>query len=191
MSENKSIKYEDYIKEVSKQLKDAENDDTPFAMVNGEEMSVIGDANRTETKLHDYRISFVISKQDAEEGKIVIPENGRLIANHWFFSFDFEDVTITPRSDVKLLRDINLLMPFFYDIKGDGTVERPSDEELIDRFIDCSDEVFSAMQNTVASFMGIGDYLAKRIKSGSAIKNLAQLIKDFPEVFNEADVFFG
>ena len=52
-----AIKPEDMLK-LSAQIKKAEEDTTPYAVVAGEEIHVVGDANKTEVKKHDYTVRF-------------------------------------------------------------------------------------------------------------------------------------
>ena len=53
----KDITYEEFV-EMKKKMDEAEEDTTPYAITDGDEISVVGDPNKTEIKKNDYVILF-------------------------------------------------------------------------------------------------------------------------------------
>lgn len=174
---------------IASQLKRTNEDNTPFAIVNEKEVSVVGDANKTEVKKNDYVAKFRIpmSKLDRQ------PENSQVVGPYYVITRNFEDVTISPRKDLVIANAIMELQPFFKILKGDGTVKERSDEEVLKLFATTTagHDALLAMYNLIAAFLEIDDFLCQYMLPGSVIKNINAFIDNHPEAFNEADVFFG
>ncbi|MBP1045095.1 hypothetical protein I6N96_02305 [Enterococcus sp. BWM-S5] len=182
----KGMKAADFLA-ISDKLKKTNEDETPFAVVKDQEISVIGDANKTEVKQADYSMKFRVPQDFFEEK----PEGAKEVGPFYVFSVNFEDVSITPRSDLKIVDAIMKITPFFNKLKENGDVEGFEKEELLSIFIGAGDEVHLAIYNLVATFLGIDDQLGEYMLPFSVIENLNKIMDNHPEVFNEADVFFG
>ena len=172
---------------VNNQLKKTNEDATPFLISKDEDLIVVGDANKTAVKKNDYTIKFRMLKTDLE----VKPEGAQEIGNYYVFSLTFEGIMITPRSDLKIVDAIFKILPFFNKLKEDGDIEELSREELLSMFAYAKEEIHLAMYNLVATFLGIDDQLGAHMLPFSVVGALSQLIDNHPEIFNEADVFFG
>ena len=181
-----AMKAKDFLA-VNNQLKKTNEDETPFLISKDEELIVVGDANKTEIKKDDYNIKFRMPKSEFD----VKPEGAKEIGNYYVFSLVFDGITITPRSDLKIVDAIFKILPFFNKLKEDGNIEDLSREELLSIFANAKEEVHLAMYNLVATFLGIDDHLGAHMLPFSVVGALSQLIDNHPEIFNEADVFFG
>ncbi|MBL1227991.1 hypothetical protein IW492_01945 [Enterococcus sp. BWB1-3] len=184
--EEKGMKAADFLA-ISDKLKKTNEDDTPFAIVKDQEVSVIGDANKTEIKQANYSVRFRVPKTFFEEA----PEGAKEVGSFYVFNVDFEGVTITPRSDLKIVDAIMKIIPFFNKLRENGEVEAFDKEELLSIFVNAGDDVHLAIYNLVATFLGIDDQLGEYMLPFSVIENLNKIMDSHPEVFNEADVFFG
>ncbi len=172
---------------ISKKLKQTNEDDTPFLVMKDQEISVVGDANKTEVKKDDYSIRFRMPKNKFDEK----PEGAAEVGTYYVFSIDFKGITITPRSDLKILDAVMKIIPFFNKLKENGSIEGLEKEELFSVFAQAGEAVHLAIYNLVATFLGIDDELGEYMLPFSVIGAMSQLIDNHPEVFNEADVFFG
>lgn len=172
---------------INKKLKKIDNDDTPFAVVKDEEISVVGDANKTQIKKNDYTLKFRVPISLFTEK----PKEAQIVGASYVFTVDFPDVTINPRSDLIIVDAIMKITPFFKKLKENGDVEDFTDEELISVFAYAGDEVHLAIYNLVATFLQVNDDIAPYMLPFSVIGALSEIIENHPEVFNEADAFFG
>ena len=172
---------------VNNQLKKTSEDETPFLISKDEELIVVGDANKTEVKTNDYSIKFRMSKSEFDTK----PEGAQEIGDYYVFSLIYEGISITPRSDLKIVDAIFKILPFFNKLNENGSVEDLSREELLSMFANAKEEIHLAMYNLVATFLGIDDHLGAHMLPFSVIGALSQLIDNHPEIFNEADIFFG
>lgn len=92
---------------------------------------------------------------------------------------------------MKIVDAIFKILPFFSKLKEDGNIEDLTREELLSTFAYAKEDIHLAMYNLVATFLGIDDHLGSHMLPFSVIGALSQLIDTHPEIFNEADVFFG
>lgn len=184
--EEKGMKAADFLA-ISNNLKKTNENDTPFAVVKDQEVSVIGDENKTEVKKADYSVRFRVPQTHFEQK----PEGAKEVGSYYVFSVAFGDITITPRSDLRIVDAIMKIIPFFNKLKENGDMEDFSKEELLSVFVGAGDEIHLAIYNLVATFLGIDDQMGEYMLPFSVIENLNKIMENHPEVFNEADVFFG
>lgn len=182
--------------EMKSAMDKAQESTDPFLVVdgNGENLSVIGDANKTEKKVNSYDVlfrfpNFMELDNNVSENVEILQEQE--IGNYIYRNIRFKNVFISPRHDLDVVRAIDLLLPFFYKLQEDGGVEDLSDDEALSIIANMNSEMIDAMYNVVCVFLGLnGDY-REFITINSAFEIFLELIKDYPAVFNEADVFFG
>lgn len=182
-----AIKPEDMLK-LSAQIKKAEEDTTPYAVVADKEIHVVGDANKTENKKRDYAIRFRFPK-DYE--KMFPDAEKSYIGNYFTITTEYKDVTITPRSDMKILASISRILPYVKKLNDDGTVDDPTDDELIQMCIDMPDEIEDAMYLLTSHVLGVPTTIMDFMLATDVFGFVSSFVDDFPEVFNEADGFFG
>lgn len=176
---------------MAEKIRTANEDDTPFAVVNNDTVSVIGDANKTQVVRNDYKMRFRMPKEwysSSSEDKN-IQEVGSFIV----FDRFYEGVTITPRSDLQIISAMMKLQPFFMKVKEDnnGSLEYSDNMELIHVMAHASTDIVLAMYNVVATFLGIDDITGEWMLPGNVIETLSKIFTAHPEMLNEADVFFG
>lgn len=177
-------------REIQKKLQEAQKDDTPFAVVQGDEVAVVGDANKTAIKKHDYTVKVTIPKAYASmliKGEDIQREIGDYVVGE----VTFKDVYIKPRNSMKIMAAAADLIPFFNNLEEDGNVTAMDDEELIASHKLFSDEVVDAMYRLVKNVLDLDDAMADSLTPPSVVELVGKFIEDFPELFGETDAFFG
>lgn len=179
------------MKKISDKLEVAKADTTPHIGVQDDELLVIGDANKTEKKVFNYtvRMRFPSSMEESVGTENVVhrSQSGKFI----YVDVEYKDVTINPRNDLKIVRDVAVLYPFFRKQAEDGGLQAMTEDEFVEFAEQLSDEVIDAMYNLVADFLDEDKEVAQKFTWPSVLDLILQFMEDFPEVFNEADFFTG
>lgn len=188
MNQKDFLKAQNQIIDIKEALDEAEHDDTPFPVATEDGLKVVGDANKTEkkSKTYDVRFRFPLSMTKGMEDQVI-----EKIGNYGVIKMTFEDVDIVPRRDLKLLAAIMDVLPFFKELQEDGSTEKRSIEDLIAIFRKVPQETIDSMYMIVISFLDVDESIAGYMYVSDVLNTMASLIKDFPEVFNEADSFFA
>jgi len=173
--------------DINEKLKKTEEDSTPYASIQDQKISVLGDANKTEVKKADYSIRFRIPQHALAEK----PAAAKIIGEYYIIDMTYEDISLNPRNDLKIMAAIAEMLPFFNDLKENGEIDSLSGEEMVKRLAYAGDQVIEGIYNLVAAFLNVGEELKFFMTGASVIGALATMIDTHPEVFNEADVFFG
>lgn len=165
--------------EIKEGLEAAQSDTTPF-LIPDDELTVVGDANKTELNIHDFEITFrVPQKQDDGTVKQVTRTK------------EYKDVYITPRVDTAVVKMLTKLMPYFKKPLGNGTVTDYTPEESLEIMKRFDEEVIDVLYETVGTLLRVDPSLRDYMTQGSVMVAAAKIIRQFPEVVNEADTFFG
>lgn len=172
---------------VNTQLEAAQEDDTPFLVVTDDEMTVAGDPNKTGNKKHSYEITFRYPASMKSRFKDGYREEGPFI----YVPVTFDEITLTPRDDIEVVRAIVAMQPFVKKMQENGNVDEYTEEEQAEVIRYFSKDVEDAFYNLVKVFLGVPSDMVDYMQLDSVINTVCQLITDFPEVFNEADAFFG
>ena len=174
---------------INRDLEKAQEDTTPHVGVAGENIFVMGDANKTENKQYDYEVLMRYPRSMAEH----LPQESIQKVNDKYviFTMEFKDVTITPRNDLKIVANVAQMMPFFRKLDKDGGVSASTDEELVQLAVEVGQEVLNSMYTVVGAVLDIDDDLCSHIMYPSVLELISRFTKDFPEIFNEADFSFG
>lgn len=173
--------------EMSKNLKKAEEDDTPIIALVNDEVNVVGDANKTELNKHTYSIRFRFPE---ELSNYKTPDS--IEVGKWFINeIVYEDVFVSPRRDLKVVSAIMGIVPFFKSVSDSGELVNKTDTELLEFARNLPDEIILDMYDIVSAFLNVDESLVEYMSPFSVIEVMGDLIRDYPEVFNEADVFFG
>lgn len=167
----------DYLKVVDA-MDEAQESDRPY-LIHEEEPIVVGDANDTKVNMTDFKVRFRIPKKN-DDGKVTYEHR----------EIEYNDVYITPRMDMKIVRVMSELTPFFRKVNEDGTVTKYSDEELSKIVESLDDQILDHMYELVGVVLGIDIRLVPFMELASVMLNVTQIIKAFPEVYNEAEAFF-
>lgn len=179
---------QDEFLKLNQSLAEVEKDDTPYALVTDGEISVIGDAGKTEPKIHDYTIElrFPRSMEDKIQG--ITDKTDNFV----FSSIEFKDVTITPQDDMKVVLAISKMLPFFLNAREDGTLGRieEGNTNILELLEMAEEDLVDALYNVVATMLKIDKAIIPYMLPASVFETVAKLIEDFPEAFAEADGFF-
>lgn len=182
-----SISKEDF-EEIKRRLDEAENDDTPYAIVANDEIGIVGDADKTELKKGEYTIRFGFPNTDAWKSHIDPEEIFRETENYIGVEKTFKDVFISPRRHSTILSAFTELYAFFNFIMDDGDVRDLTEDEL-PMALKMLDENADATYNAVAAILGIDSDVAEWMFETDVTMALLKMIKDFPEIVNETDFF--
>ncbi len=171
--------------DLQEELKESKEDTTPHVAVAGDDLLVIGDANKTENKKHDYKVLMRYPKEKAthiDEKDII-----KTVGDYVFFEVEFKEVEILPRKNMQIVASIAEFLPFFYDLQEDGTVEEIPTDKLIQLAKDLSGDILDSMYAMVGAFLNVKSDVYDYFLPSSVIGLTAMFINDFPEVFNETD----
>lgn len=163
--------------------KEAEKSERPFPVVKDGEMAVVGDVNNIAVKKHDYTLKF---RFPASMGI-----KGTKVDDYVIQEVEYKDVFINGQDDLKILRRLMELIPFFNKIKEDGSLEERTDEELAEIVLQCNDDIVDTTFGIVKTFLHVDDELAPFMLATSVFEIVAKMIIDHSEAWNEGDVFFG
>lgn len=180
------ISQEEFLK-IANNLKKAEEDDTPFVVVKDNEIAVVGDANKTQQKKRDYVISFRFPMSDQ---RYLTPES-RIIKDCYITDIIYKDVFVNPRKDLEVIGAMMTILGYYKKIKEDGTIEDRTPEDLFKLFALMESDVVDAMYKFVSVVLGVNEELVDNMLASSVINTCSKIIEDYPEIVNEADVFFG
>lgn len=157
----------------------AQTDTTPF-VIPDEEITVVGDANKTEVNCHDFEITFRIP-QEMEDGSVKQVAKTR----------EYKGVYITPRMDSQVVKMLTAVMPYFKKPNEDGTITpytREEEREILSKF---TGEIMDIMYETVGVVLKIDPVVREYMLEESVIKAALNIIIQYPETINEAETFFG
>ena len=159
-------------------MEKAQEDTTPFSVVKDGNMAVIGDANKTEKKNYDYEIDFYIpTYEDGVQKYVKRTET-------------FKNVFISVRQHPRVVVLLSKLMPYFHKPLPSGEVVEYTPEEELEIVANFDGDITDLMYKLVASVLGIDKAYEDNMGFESVARAFRQIIKNFPEVVNEADVSF-
>lgn len=185
--ENMTITKEDF-EEIKRRLDEAENDDTPYAIVANEEIGIVGDADKTEMKKGEYTIRFGFPNTEEWRKRINPDEIFKETENYIGVIKTFKDVFVSPRRHSIVLSAFTELYAFFNFIMDDGEVRDLTEEEL-PMALKVLDENADSVYRAVAAIIGIDEDVAEWMLETDATTALLKMIQDFPEIVNETDFF--
>lgn len=176
---------------VQKAMKEAENDTTPFAIIDGGgEVSVVGDVNKTEVKQYNYSVMFRIPAQF----KDLLPGADPILDGKYYTAeIEYKNITITPRKDLNIVSAVVDIIPFLRDVLPSGE-SNDRDREELSKIVEnhlTNDAIVNGLYKLVATVVGVSEPLVDMMMFSSVIDNAVKIILDFPEIFNESDFFTG
>lgn len=175
---------------VQEKFNEAGHTDVPIAVMQGDKLKVVGDANKTEVKSRDYTMRFRFPKSMAAnvDEKDILVDLGEYV----IVRFEFTDVHIVPRRDYEIMESIIDIIPFFKGLADDGiTLTDLSQPELLKVLHNANEQIGDAMYNVVAAFLDINPEIKRYMILTDVMARVQDFENDFPEVFKNADVFFG
>lgn len=178
-------------REIKEKMDEAQEDDTPYATVTDDELHILGNPNNTKTKSHEYTVGFAFPRTKEWEKSVGEENILKKTDNYIYMERKFEDVFITPRMQAAVVSSFVEFYAFFQKINADGSVEEPTLDEIRVILRELSGELEAAMYNAVGKVLGVKEELIDFMIIGDVVKTCLKLIGDFPEIVNEADLFFG
>lgn len=167
------------LKRLKDQIKEAESSVTPFPIVTENEIAVAGDANQTQVQPTTFEITFALPRDKG--GKIACDRH----------TVTYKDVYPKPRNMVTIDRMISILMPYLVKANEDGGIEEYSDKEMRDILIAFDEDITNIMYDLVATVLGVDPELKDYMLPSSVFQALVQIIRFYPEAWNEGDTFFA
>lgn len=187
---------------IEQALKDAQEKTDPFLIADEQEnLYISGDADNTKRKSKSYTLELrfpSVLKDAIPEAVKIIRESDNFI----YGEYTVEDVYLSPREDFRVISSIGKILPFFNKLEEDYAdtdengelefhFEELSDQEKLEIIVNMDREVLDAMYDIVQAFLQVSDVFLDCLLTSSVFATLFELIVDFPEAFNEADIFFG
>lgn len=182
---------------VGDKLNNTHTDPTPFPITeesaDGKQVSinVVGDVNKVEQKKANYVIEFLMKKDMLQERLGAIPKTARIAGEYASLEVEYEDITIVPRNNLIIVEAIMNIQPLVKKLTEGGDVKKMTSMEFITVYNSLGQTINVAMYNIVATFLGIDDSIAAYMQPYSVLNALCLMIDMHPEVFNQADIFFG
>lgn len=186
----KNITYEEFV-ELKKRMDEAENDTTPYAIVDDGDISVVGDVNKTEITKHDYVIQFAYPNTKAwkdrleSEGVKILKETPNYIG----VERTYKDVWVAPRVYTAVQTAFAELYQFFNVVMEDGTIRDLTDEEIIQAIRMLSQDMMESMCHAVATVLRIPQQEEACMLPTMTMAAVVRMIQDFPEILNGMDFF--
>lgn len=167
-------------------MEKAEKDETPYMAVANEEMHVLGDPNKTETKKGEYKIRFAFPKKwEVKDEVIKETDNFKVVER------TYHDVMISARLHPSVISSFVRIQSFFSMIEDDGSIREPSEDEVKMLLEELNDEMTETIYNAVGAVLKLSPEEKDCMLITSVMTTVIQIINDFPEIINEADLFFG
>ena len=187
----KNMTVEQFI-EMKKKMDEAENDPTPYAITDDDNnVLVVGDVSKTETKTHDYTIIFYYPNRPAfrerldKEGVEIIKET----PNYLIFKRTYEDVWVPPRTYTAVQTSFVEVYRYFNVITENGELRDLTPDEVVEAMTLLDDEMIERMVHAVATVLRIPREEEECIYSLAIPEVMTQMIVDFPEIINSVDFF--
>lgn len=176
--------------DMQESINEAQKDDTPFPVVTRDGINVIGDVNKTEVKSHDYNVRFRFPKSMASN--IDPKEIINTIGDYVIVNMEFNNVHIKPRHDIDINAAIVRILPYFKNMsEEDISIKDKTPEELVEFVKRMNDEIGSDIYDVVAAILDVDPSIKDYMLLTDVLDVINKVPRDFPEVFNEADSFFG
>lgn len=186
----KEMTYEEFM-DLKKKMDEAENDTTPYVVIEDDEIGVVGDVNKTEVTKHDYVIQFAYPNTDAwkkrleSEGVKILKETPNYIG----VERTYKDVWVPPRIYTAVQTAFGELYQFFNVVMEDGTIRDLTDEEIMQAIRILSQEMMESMCHAVATVLRIPQNEEQCMLPTMTMAAVVRMIQDFPEILNGMDFF--
>ena len=167
---------EDKIIQLNEAREKAMEDTTPFPVMKDGDLAVVGDANKTEIKKHDFTINFILPD-----------DNG----DYHEYTKEYKDVYLKPRQAVTVQRLMTALQPLYAKIKPGGKVEDYTPEEMIELANAFEGQVLDQLYRLVGYVLGVNDELVDYIAPDSVIEAYRKIMILYPDMVKASESFFG
>lgn len=187
----KDMTVEDF-QAIKKKFDEAENDTTPYAVVDDEQtINVVGDVTKTDKKQNDYTIMFYYPNRPKyremidKEGVEIIKET----PNYLVFTRTYKDVWVPPQIFTNVQVTMAEVYQFFNAVTEDGNLRDLTEQETIEILNMLSQDMIERMCHAVATVLGIPEWEEKCMYSIGIPYVIIQFAEDFPEIINGVDFF--
>lgn len=154
----------------------------PFPVIKDEKISVVGDANETQIKPHDFKIKFEFPKGTVEG---VETERGVMK------EIEYTNVWVTPRQRAKVVSSMCKMFPFYRKIEERGGIDEYTVDEYAQLLSENGDDYVDAMYELVAKTLGVAPELVEYMYFPSVTEATVRIFKEYPDIVNEAESFFS
>ena len=174
---------------ISEAMKEAERDETPFQVMDGSDMNVVGDPNKIERKSVDISILFRFPVQFLGNMK----DSATIVAGgkYGLVEMEYKDISISAEMDLPLVSELMVLEPFLIEVFKDGNTEY-RDEAALSAIVKdniANRKILSAIYNFVGIIVGIDESLIPFMYYESVFEAFMKIIIEFPELLNETYFF--
>lgn len=173
--------------QIKENIEEAQNDNTPYAAVVGDNIVVNGDPNNTVVKKRDYTAQFLIPEHEMKKYPGCKPIGG----GYALLELEYKDVFPSARRNLEYTSAAARLMPFYRKMDEFGNVEDMTEEEAIDFFAAFDKDIIRALYELVQVVLDVDDELMEYMAPSSALHIATSITKEFPSIINQGDLFFG
>lgn len=178
------------LKKLQQATEEAKKDDTPFAVVSKEGMSVVGDVNKTEVKKKSYTVRFKFTPEEVEKYGIREEDITRYVGKYAEVPMEFTDVSIKPRYELEIDAAIMKIYPYIYTVNEETKrIGERSEEEMRLMVQDMSIEIGDDLYNFVAAVLGVDRRIVENMEWNDVMDTATQIFIDFPEEINSSEGF--
>lgn len=173
---------------VKNAMDNAKEDTKPVIGVLEDGVVVQGDVNNTKIEPKTYTAMFVFPEHMLKEVEGAKPAKD----GYATIEIEYKDVFPNAMNNLKYTSAMTQLLPFYNDLKEDGTIEPYDSEAVIRMFQKMGDEAIEALYRVVKVVLGIDDALIGHlapIGEHGAVVLASQIMEDFPSLVNQADLF--
>lgn len=173
----------------------SDESDVPIPMVKERsdgtnEISVIGDPNKTEVVKGDYKMKFRMDKKRFEE--LGLTDEYVAGDNFVVFEREYKDVSITPRTDIRVRYAMHKVIPYYLtEEKAKGKELRYlTPEEHIEFVAYMEPKMVDAIYLVVGAILGLENELTWCMISNEVFGAFGQMLTEHPEIAKDANLFF-
>ena len=166
---------------LEEKLEEAREDDTPYLVANDNEMVVVGDANKTENKIHNFRVKYRFPQKfrsNFKDEDIIAEDKYEFV-----IEVEYNDVFISPRDNMKITAEVANLMPYFSGIAEDKSLRDLTDEEKAEIVASLKDEVVDSIYKVIQKVLKLSDEMTEHVLFSSAMEVMVAFIDYFPGDF--------
>lgn len=171
-------------------IEEAHKDDTPFPIVADKEIKVVGDANKTEIKQHDFNIRFRFPKDMPEVQNIDPSEIIKTVGEYIIVNFEFKNVKIKPRYDLEIIAALSRIYPYLYKInEKTKSLEKRSTKEITDIIDGMCQTIGDDLYHVTAAILGVDKELEQWMMWNDVEDFVTHIPQNYPELLNETEGF--
>lgn len=176
-------------------IEEARKNDTPYMAVDGNEIHVFGDPNKTEASLSNYTVRFMFPNteewnkkaEQAGDRKVKETEDGR----YFLCEREYKNVYLSPRNVGNAVSSLVRIEQFLYEVTEDGELKELSLEQMQGLMEVMNHELSDATYELVASVLRIPYNEVEWMLPLNTIENAIKIAYNNPSAVNEGDLFFG